>query len=167
MKINGKVVERPQHMLMRVAIGIHGEDIDSAIETYNLMSEKYYMHSTRTMKNAATFCQQLSKYLFFLHEHTIDEQISKSEFALFFFSSFVVAMQDDSIEGIFNTLATCARISKYAGSLGLNLQNIRASNSYIAGTNGVSNGLVPMLRVYNNVARYIDQGGNKVYFCNR
>ncbi|XP_065205716.1 ribonucleoside-diphosphate reductase large subunit-like [Planococcus citri] len=136
LKINGKVVERPQHMLMRVAVGIHGEDIDSAIETYNLLSERYFTHASPTLFSAATTRPQLS-------------------------SCFLIAMEEDSIEGIFHTLTTCALISKSAGGVGLHIHNIRATNSYITGTNGVSNGLVPMLRVFNSVARYVDQGGNK------
>lgn len=136
LKINGKVVERPQHMLMRVAVGIHGEDIDAAIETYNLLSERYFTHASPTLFSAATTRPQLS-------------------------SCFLIAMEEDSIEGIFHTLTTCALISKSAGGVGLHIHNIRATNSYITGTNGVSNGLVPMLRVFNSVARYVDQGGNK------
>lgn len=136
LKINGKIAERPQHMLMRVAVGIHGEDIDSAIETYNLLSEKYFTHASPTLFAAATPRPQLS-------------------------SCFLLAMTEDSIEGIFETLKRCALISKSAGGIGLHMHNIRAKNTYIAGTNGISNGLVPMLRVYNTTARYVDQGGNK------
>merc|ERR1711962_806612 len=136
LKIDGKVVERPQHMLMRVSVGIHGDDIDSAIETYNMMSEKLFTHASPTLFNAATPRPQLS-------------------------SCFLLTMSDDSITGIFDTLTRCAKISKCAGGIGLNIHNIRATGSYIAGTNGISNGLVPMLRVYNNTARYVDQGGNK------
>lgn len=136
LKINGKVVERPQHMLMRVSVGIHGEDIDSVIETYNLLSEKYFTHASPTLFSAATPRPQLS-------------------------SCFLLAMKQDSIEGIYDTLKQCALISKSAGGIGLHVHCIRAKGSYIAGTNGVSNGLVPMLRVYNNTARYVDQGGNK------
>ncbi|KAM3964190.1 ribonucleoside diphosphate reductase large subunit [Aphomia sociella] len=136
LKINNKVAERPQHMLMRVAIGIHGEDIDDAIHTYNLLSEKYFTHASPTLFSAATPRPQLS-------------------------SCFLVAMKDDSIEGIYDTLKQCALISKSAGGIGVHVHCIRAKGSYIAGTNGVSNGLVPMLRVYNNTARYVDQGGNK------
>ncbi|KAL4715575.1 hypothetical protein ACJJTC_009201 [Scirpophaga incertulas] len=136
LKINNKVAERPQHMLMRVAIGIHGEDIDGAINTYNLLSEKYFTHASPTLFSAATPRPQLS-------------------------SCFLVAMKDDSIEGIYDTLKQCALISKSAGGIGVHVHCIRAKGSYIAGTNGVSNGLVPMLRVYNNTARYVDQGGNK------
>ena len=122
---------------MRVAIGIHGEDIDAAIETYNLMSEKWFTHASPTMFNAATMRPQLS-------------------------SCFLLTMKEDSIEGIYDTLKQCALVSKSAGGIGLNVHCIRAKGSYIGGTNGVSNGLVPMLRVYNNTARYVDQGGNKV-----
>lgn len=136
LKINGKVVERPQQMLMRVSVGIHGEDIESAIETYNLMSERWFTHASPTLFNAGTPRPQLS-------------------------SCFLLTMKDDSIEGIYDTLKQAALISKSAGGVGLNVHCIRAAGSYIAGTNGVSNGLVPMLRVYNNTARYVDQGGNK------
>ncbi|XP_046962403.1 ribonucleoside-diphosphate reductase large subunit [Vanessa cardui] len=136
LKINNKVAERPQHMLMRVSIGIHGEDIDSAINTYNLLSEKYFTHASPTLFSAATPRPQLS-------------------------SCFLIAMKDDSIEGIYDTLKQCALISKSAGGIGLHVHCIRAKGTYIAGTNGISNGLVPMLRVYNNTARYVDQGGNK------
>ncbi|XP_028156282.1 ribonucleoside-diphosphate reductase large subunit [Ostrinia nubilalis] len=136
LKINNKVAERPQHMLMRCAIGIHGEDIDATINTYNLLSEKYFTHASPTLFAAATPRPQLS-------------------------SCFLVAMRDDSIEGIYDTLKQCALISKSAGGIGVHVHCIRAKGSYIAGTNGVSNGLVPMLRVYNNTARYVDQGGNK------
>ncbi|KAL1924406.1 uncharacterized protein VTP21DRAFT_7441 [Calcarisporiella thermophila] len=136
LRISGRVAERPQHMLMRVAVGIHGEDIDCAIESYELMSQKYFTHASPTLFNAGTPRPQLS-------------------------SCFLVSMREDSIEGIYDTLKTCAMISKTAGGIGLNIHNIRASGSYIAGTNGYSNGIVPMLRVYNNTARYVDQGGNK------
>lgn len=136
LKIKGKIVERPQHMLMRVAVGIHGEDIEAAIETYNLLSERYFTHASPTLFAAATPRPQLS-------------------------SCFLLTMTDDSIDGIFDTLKRCAVISKAAGGIGLNVHCIRAKGSYIAGTNGISNGLVPMLRVYNNTARYVDQGGNK------
>lgn len=131
-----QVAERPQHMLMRVAIGIHGEDIDNAIKTYNLLSEKYFTHASPTLFAAATPRPQLS-------------------------SCFLISMKEDSIEGIYDTLKQCALISKSAGGIGVQIHCIRAKGSYIAGTNGVSNGLVPMLRVYNNTARYVDQGGNK------
>ena len=136
LKIDGKCVERPQHMYMRVAIGIHGEDIDSAIETYNYLSERYFIHATPTLFNAATLNPQLS-------------------------SCFLVSMKEDSISGIFDTLKQCALISKTAGGIGLNVHCIRSTGSYISGSNGHSNGLVPMLRVFNNTARYVDQGGNK------
>lgn len=136
LKIKGKIAERPQHMLMRVAVGIHGEDIDSAIETYNLLSERYFTHASPTLFAAATPRPQLS-------------------------SCFLLSMSDDSIEGIYDTLKQCALISKSAGGIGVNVHCIRAKGTYIAGTNGISNGIVPMLRVYNNTARYVDQGGNK------
>jgi len=136
LRINGKPAERPQHMLMRVSVGIHGKDIEAAIETYNLMSEKWFTHASPTLFNSGTPRPQMS-------------------------SCFLLAMRDDSIEGIFDTLKQCAVISKWAGGIGLHTHCIRASGSYIAGTNGHSNGLVPMLRVYNNAARYVDQGGNK------
>ncbi|CAO3626822.1 unnamed protein product [Cunninghamella blakesleeana] len=136
LKIDGKVAERPQHLIMRVAVGIHGEDIDSAIETYNLMSEKFFTHASPTLFNAGTPRPQLS-------------------------SCFLLTMKEDSIEGIYETLKVCAQISKTAGGIGLNIHNIRATGSYIAGTNGYSNGILPMLRVFNNTARYVDQGGNK------
>ncbi|OQR78136.1 ribonucleoside-diphosphate reductase large subunit isoform 1 [Tropilaelaps mercedesae] len=136
LKINEKVVERPQHMLMRVAVGIHGTDIDAAIDTYNLMSEKWFIHASPTLFNAGTCRAQLS-------------------------SCFLLTMKEDSIEGIYDTLRQCALISKSAGGIGINIHCIRPAGSYIAGTNGTSNGIVPMLRVYNNTARYVDQGGNK------
>ncbi|KAG9009497.1 ribonucleoside reductase large subunit Cdc22 [Tulasnella sp. JGI-2019a] len=136
LRLNNRVAERPQHMLMRVAVGIHGHDIERAIETYNLMSERYFTHASPTLFNAGTNHPQLS-------------------------SCFLVAMKDDSIEGIYDTLKTCAMISKTAGGIGLNIHNIRATGSYIAGTNGYSNGIVPMLRAYDATARYVDQGGNK------
>jgi len=136
LKKDGKVVERPQQMLMRVAVGIHGEDIDAAIETYDLLSQKLFTHASPTLFNAATPRPQLS-------------------------SCFLLTMASDSIEGIYDTLKQCALISKSAGGIGLNVHCIRAGGSYIAGTNGNSNGLVPMLRVFNNTARYVDQGGNK------
>ncbi|KAK2500892.1 hypothetical protein MC885_001013 [Smutsia gigantea] len=136
LKISGKVAERPQHMLMRVSVGIHKEDIDAAIETYNLLSEKWFTHASPTLFNAGTNRPQLS-------------------------SCFLLSMKDDSIEGIYDTLKQCALISKSAGGIGVAVSCIRATGSYIAGTNGNSNGLVPMLRVYNNTARYVDQGGNK------
>ncbi|KAF5351294.1 hypothetical protein D9758_008046 [Tetrapyrgos nigripes] len=136
LRINGRVAERPQHMIMRVAVGIHGNDIERAIETYNMMSERYFTHASPTLFNAGTPHPQLS-------------------------SCFLVCMKDDSIEGIYETLKSCAMISKTAGGIGLNIHNIRASGSYIAGTNGYSNGIVPMLRAYDATARYVDQGGNK------
>jgi len=136
LKKDGKVVERPQQMLMRVAVGIHGEDVEAAIETYDLLSQKLFTHASPTLFNAATPRPQLS-------------------------SCFLLTMASDSIEGIYDTLKQCALISKSAGGIGLNVHCIRAGGSYIAGTNGNSNGLVPMLRVFNNTARYVDQGGNK------
>nr|XP_042900002.1 ribonucleoside-diphosphate reductase large subunit [Parasteatoda tepidariorum] len=136
LKINKKVVERPQHMLMRVSVGIHSDDIDAAIETYHLMSEKWFTHASPTLFNSGTPKPQLS-------------------------SCFLLTMEGDSIEGIYDTLKKCALISKSAGGIGVNVHCIRATGSYIAGTNGTSNGLVPMLRVFNNTARYVDQGGNK------
>ncbi|XP_037825062.1 ribonucleoside-diphosphate reductase large subunit [Lucilia sericata] len=136
LKMNGKIVERPQHMLMRVAIGIHGDDIDSAIETYNLLSERYFTHASPTLFAAATNRPQLS-------------------------SCFLLTMVADSIEGIFKSVEQCAMISKSAGGIGINVHCIRAKGTSIDGTNGTSNGLVPMLRVFNNVARYVDQGGGK------
>ncbi|KAF2690834.1 hypothetical protein K458DRAFT_326754 [Lentithecium fluviatile CBS 122367] len=136
LRIDGKVAERPQHMLMRVAVGIHGEDIAKAIETYDMMSQKYFTHASPTLFNAGTPQPQMS-------------------------SCFLIDMKEDSIEGIYDTLKTCAMISKTAGGIGLNVHRIRATGAYIGGTNGTSNGLVPMLRVFNNTARYVDQGGNK------
>ncbi|AFR95612.1 ribonucleoside-diphosphate reductase large subunit [Cryptococcus neoformans C23] len=136
LRINGKIVERPQHMIMRVAVGIHGSNIDKVIETYNLMSERYFTHASPTLFNAGTPRPQMS-------------------------SCFLVAMKDDSIDGIYDTLKTCAQISKTAGGIGLHIHNIRAKGSYIAGTNGYSNGIIPMLRAYDATARYVDQGGNK------
>lgn len=136
MRVNGKIIERPQHLLMRVALGIHGKNIKEAIKTYDLMSNKYFIHATPTLFNAGTSRPQLS-------------------------SCFLMAMKDDSIDGIYSTLKDCALISKWAGGIGLHVHNIRAKNSIIRGTNGISNGLVPMLRVFNNTARYVDQGGGK------
>ena len=136
LKLNGKIVERPQHMIMRVAVGIWGDNVERVIETYNLMSNKFFTHASPTLFNAGTPQAQLS-------------------------SCFLVDMKDDSIEGIYDTLKTCAMISKMAGGIGLNIHRIRATGSYIAGTNGTSNGIIPMLRVFNNTARYVDQGGNK------
>ncbi|TRM60625.1 ribonucleotide reductase [Schizophyllum amplum] len=136
LRINGRVAERPQHMIMRVAVGIHGANLDKVIETYNLMSERYFTHASPTLFNAGTPHPQMS-------------------------SCFLVCMKDDSIEGIYDTLKQCAMISKTAGGIGLNIHCIRATGSYIAGTNGYSNGIVPMLRAYDATARYVDQGGNK------
>ncbi|MEL6122367.1 MAG: ribonucleoside-diphosphate reductase subunit alpha, partial [Bacteroidota bacterium] len=136
LRMDGQVVERPQHMLMRAAIGIHGNDIDDAIETYNLMSEKWFIHATPTLFNAGTPKPQLS-------------------------SCFLLSVTDDSIPGIFETLTRCAKISQSAGGIGLSIHNIRAKGSYIKGTGGTSNGIVPMLKVYNDTARYVDQGGGK------
>ncbi|CAM9108134.1 unnamed protein product, partial [Phaeothamnion confervicola] len=136
LRIDGKVVERPQHMIMRVSVGIHKEDIDGAIETYNLMSQKLFTHATPTLFNAGTPRPQLS-------------------------SCFLLNMREDSIEGIYDTLKQCACISKYAGGIGLSIHHIRSTDSYIRGSNGTSNGIVPMLRVFNDTARYVDQGGGK------
>jgi len=136
LKIGGRVIERPQHMLMRVALGIHGYDIKDALQTYDLMSNKYFIHATPTLFNAATRRPQLS-------------------------SCFLVHMEDDSIEGIFNTLKDCALISKNAGGIGMHIHNIRARNSVIKGTNGISTGIIPMLRVFNNAAKYVNQGGKR------
>ena len=136
LKINGNVAERPQQMLMRVSVGIHPDDIEAAIETYHLMSKKYFTHATPTLFNSGTPKPQLS-------------------------SCFLLSMQDDSIEGIYDTLKQTAKISQSAGGIGLSIHNVRATGSYIAGTNGTSNGIVPMLRVYNDTARYVDQGGGK------
>lgn len=136
MRLDGKVVERPQHMLMRVAIGIHKEDIDAALETYHLLSEKWFTHATPTLFNAGTPKPQLS-------------------------SCFLLTMKDDSIDGIYDTLKQCAKISQSAGGIGLSIHNVRATGSYIKGTNGVSNGIVPMLRNFDMTARYVDQGGGK------
>jgi ribonucleoside-diphosphate reductase alpha chain len=136
LKLDGKVVERPQHMLMRVAVGIHQEDIDSVIETYNLLSERWFTHATPTLFNAGTPKAQLS-------------------------SCFLLTVKEDSIDGIYDTLKQCAKISQSAGGIGLSIHNIRATGSYIKGTNGTSNGIIPMLKVYNDTARYVDQGGGK------
>lgn len=135
-KLDGKVVERPQHMLMRVSIGIHKEDIDAAINTYHLLSQKWFTHATPTLFNAGTPKPQLS-------------------------SCFLLTMKDDSIDGIYDTLKQCAKISQSAGGIGLSIHNVRAKGSYIRGTNGVSNGIVPMLRNFDMTARYVDQGGGK------
>jgi ribonucleotide reductase alpha subunit len=143
-RVNNTIVERPQHMWMRVAVGIHGdlnnqnqeETLRLVKETYDLMSQKFFTHATPTLFNAGTPRPQMS-------------------------SCYLIAMEDDSIDGIFNTLKDCAHISKWAGGIGLHIHNIRAKGSHIQGTNGTSNGLVPMLRVFNNTARYVDQGGGK------
>lgn len=135
-KLDGKVVERPQHMLMRVAVGIHGEDINAAIETYNLLSEKWFTHATPTLFNAGTPKPQMS-------------------------SCFLLTVKEDSIDGIYDTLKQCAQISQSAGGIGLSIHHVRATGSYIRGTNGVSNGIVPMLRNFDMTARYVDQGGGK------
>ena len=136
LRMDGKVVERPQHMLMRVAIGIHKDDIESAIETYELMSERWFTHATPTLFNAGSPKPQLS-------------------------SCFLLTMKDDSITGIYDTLKNCAQISQSAGGIGLSIHNVRATGSYIKGTNGTSNGIIPMLKVFNDTARYVDQGGGK------
>jgi len=136
LKVNGKIAERPQFMLMRVAIGIHGDNVQAAIETYNFLSQRYFTHATPTLFNAGTCMPQMS-------------------------SCFLLTMKEDSIDGIYDTLKNCAVISKYAGGIGLAIHNVRGSASYIRGTNGSSNGIVPMLRVFNNTARYVDQGGGK------
>ncbi|QBN18944.1 ribonucleoside-diphosphate reductase subunit alpha [Flavobacterium nackdongense] len=136
LRINGKIVERPQHMLMRVSVGIHLDDLKSVIETYDLMSKKFFTHATPTLFNAGTPKPQMS-------------------------SCFLLAMQDDSIDGIYDTLKQTAKISQSAGGVGLSIHNVRATGSYIRGTNGTSNGIVPMLRVFNDTARYVDQGGGK------
>ena len=132
MRINGKVVERPQHMWMRVSLGIHGTDIHNVLQTYDLMSQKYFTHATPTLFNSGTPRPQMS-------------------------SCFLIAMENDSIDGIYNTLKDCALISKWAGGIGLHIHNVRATNSHIRGTNGTSNGIVPMLKVFNNTAKYVDQ----------
>ncbi len=136
LKLYGNVVERPQHMYMRVCVGIHRDDIESVIKTYNMMSERWFIHATPTLFNAGTPKAQMS-------------------------SCFLLTMQDDSIDGIYETLKQCAKISQSAGGIGLSIHNIRATGSYIKGTNGTSNGIVPMLRVFNDTARYVDQGGGK------
>ena len=136
MKIDGKIVERPQHMLMRVAVGIHADNMEKVIETYNLLSEKWFTHATPTLFNAGTPKPQLS-------------------------SCFLLTMKDDSIDGIYDTLKQCAKISQSAGGIGLSIHDIRAKGSYIKGTGGVSNGIVPMLRNFDMTARYVDQGGGK------
>ncbi|NBR83532.1 MAG: ribonucleoside-diphosphate reductase subunit alpha [Flavobacteriia bacterium] len=136
LRTNGKIVERPQQMLMRVSLGIHKEDIEAALETYDLMSKKYFTHATPTLFNSGTPKPQMS-------------------------SCFLLTMSDDSIDGIYDTLKQCAKISQSAGGIGLSVHNVRATGSYIRGTNGTSNGIVPMLRVFNDTARYVDQGGGK------
>ncbi len=136
LKLNGVIAERPQHMLMRVAVGIHLDDIPRVLETYDMLSQRYFTHATPTLFNAGTPNPQMS-------------------------SCFLLSMKEDSIDGIYDTLKHCAVISKYAGGIGMSLSNVRASKSYIRGTNGTSNGIVPMLRVFNNTARYVDQGGGK------
>lgn len=136
LRINGKVAERPQHMYMRVAVGIHKNDIDAAIKTYHLMSERWFTHATPTLFNAGTPKPQMS-------------------------SCFLLTMKEDSIDGIYDTLKQTAKISQSAGGIGLAIHNIRATGSYIGGTNGTSNGIIPMLRVFNDTARYVDQGGGK------
>ena len=136
MRLEGKIAERPQHMLMRVSVGIHGEDLEAALNTYELLSAKWFTHATPTLFNAGTPKPQLS-------------------------SCFLLSMQDDSIEGIYNTLKQCAKISQSAGGVGLSIHNVRAEGSYIRGTNGTSNGIVPMLRNFDMTARYVDQGGGK------
>ncbi|WP_217604627.1 ribonucleoside-diphosphate reductase subunit alpha [Chitinophaga sp. GbtcB8] len=136
LKVDGKIAERPQHMFMRVSVGIHKEDIDAAIKTYNLMSERWFTHATPTLFNAGTPKPQMS-------------------------SCFLLTMKGDSIDGIYDTLKQTAKISQSAGGIGLSIHNIRATGSYISGTNGTSNGIIPMLRVFNDTARYVDQGGGK------
>jgi len=136
LKLNGEIAERPQHMLMRVSIGIHLNDLESALETYELMSKKYFTHATPTLFNSGTPKPQMS-------------------------SCFLLTMKDDSIDGIYDTLKQTAKISQSAGGIGLAIHNVRATGSYISGTNGTSNGIVPMLKVFNDTARYVDQGGGK------
>ena len=136
LKIEGKIAERPQHMLMRVAVGIHKDDLDAVVETYNMMSEGWFTHATPTLFNSGTPKPQMS-------------------------SCFLLTMKEDSISGIYDTLKSCAKISQNAGGIGLSIHDVRATGSYIKGTNGTSNGIVPMLRVFNDTARYVDQGGGK------
>jgi len=136
LKVDGKIAERPQHLFMRVSVGIHKSDIDSVIKTYNLMSERWFTHATPTLFNAGTPKPQMS-------------------------SCFLLTMQDDSIDGIYDTLKQTAKISQSAGGIGLSVHNVRATGSYISGTNGTSNGIIPMLKVFNDTARYVDQGGGK------
>ena len=136
MRVNSKIVERPQHMIMRVSLALHGSDLNSVKESYELMSRKFFTHATPTLFNAGTNRQQMS-------------------------SCYLIGMESDSIGGIYNTLSDCASISKWAGGIGMHIHNVRAAGSHIRGTNGTSNGIVPMLRVFNNTARYCDQGGGK------
>lgn len=136
LKLDGKIAERPQHLYMRVAVGIHKDDIDSVINTYHLMSERWFTHATPTLFNAGTPKPQMS-------------------------SCFLLTMKDDSIDGIYDTLKQTAKISQSAGGIGLSIHNVRATGSYISGTNGTSNGIIPMLQVFNDTARYVDQGGGK------
>jgi ribonucleoside-diphosphate reductase alpha chain len=136
LKMNNRVAERPQHMIMRVAVGIHKNDIEAALRTYTLMSERWFTHATPTLFNAGTPKPQMS-------------------------SCFLLQVKDDSIDGIYDTLKQCAKISQSAGGIGINIHNVRATGSYIKGTNGTSNGIIPMLKVYNETARYVDQGGGK------
>ena len=136
-KVNGKIVERPQYMWMRVALGIHDDDFKDALQTYDLMSKKYFTHATPTLFNAGTLHEQLS-------------------------SCYLLAMEEDSLDSIYNTLKDCALISKYAGGIGLHIHNVRAKGSYIRGTNGTSTGIIPMLRVFNTTARYVDQGSRRM-----
>lgn len=136
LRMNNRVAERPQHMIMRVAVGIHKNDIEAVLRTYNLMSERWFTHATPTLFNAGTPKPQMS-------------------------SCFLLQVKDDSIDGIYDTLKQCAKISQSAGGIGINIHNVRATGSYIKGTNGTSNGIIPMLKVYNETARYVDQGGGK------
>ena len=136
-KVNGRIVERPQYMWMRVALGVHGDDFKDALQTYDLMSQKYFTHATPTLFNAGTRHQQMS-------------------------SCYLLSMEDDSLEGIYNTVKDCALISKFAGGIGLHIHNVRAKGAYIRGTNGKSTGIVPMLRVFNGTARYVDQGSRRL-----
>ncbi len=136
LKLNGRIAERPQHMLMRVAVGIHLGDLDAVLETYELMSKKFFTHATPTLFNSGTPKPQMS-------------------------SCFLLTMKEDSIDGIYDTLKQTAKISQSAGGIGLSIHDVRATGSYISGTNGTSNGIVPMLRVFNDTARYVDQGGGK------
>ncbi|MDG1552759.1 MAG: ribonucleotide reductase N-terminal alpha domain-containing protein, partial [Candidatus Poseidonia sp.] len=136
LRLDGEIAERPQHMLMRVSVGIHHNNIPKALETYDLMSQGYFTHATPTLFNSGTPMPQMS-------------------------SCFLLTMQDDSLDGIYDTLKQCALISKSAGGIGLSIHHVRSKGSYIKGTNGTSNGIVPMLRVFNDTARYVDQGGGK------